>query len=55
LVVLPVAKNKHFDWNDARKALMLLGFNYIKDCHRTHGGKRGNASVWRGPENLLKD
>src|SRR5262249_13941517 len=51
----PVAKNRHFDWSDARKALLLLGFTYIKDCHRTAGQKEGKASVWRGPENLLKD
>jgi hypothetical protein len=56
----PVAKSKHFDWSDARKALLLLGFTYIKDRHRTAvkaDGKaiEGKASVWRGPEGLLSD
>jgi hypothetical protein len=49
----PVAKSRHFDWSDARKALLLLGFTYIKDCHRTACEKRGKASLWRGPQNLL--
>jgi hypothetical protein len=52
----PVAKNRHVDWGEARKALLLLGFSYIKDCHRRCGDeKQGKASVWRGPESLLKD
>jgi len=58
-----VAKSKHFDWSDARKALLLLGFTYMKDCHRSveagrakeGKAKKGKASVWRGPESLLKD
>jgi len=56
----PVAKSKHFDWSEARKALLLLGFTYIKDCHRfavkANGDAiQGKASVWRAPESLLKD
>jgi hypothetical protein len=51
----PVAKSKHFDWSDARQALLLLGFSYIKDCHRAVGEKKGKASVWRGPQSLLTD
>ena len=35
-------------------ALLLLGFSY-EDCHRAVGEKKGKASVWRGPQSLLKD
>jgi hypothetical protein len=57
----PVAKSRHMDWNDARKALLLLGFRYIKDHHRAAGkdaqGKerKAKASVWRGPKDLLQE
>jgi hypothetical protein len=50
----PAARNKQYDWNDVRKALLLLGFQR-EQIHRSRGRETVNVRLWRGPLELLID
>jgi hypothetical protein len=50
----PVAKNKHYAWDDVRTALSLLNFK-PRELHRSNNGERVHVRVWQGPVDLLVD
>jgi hypothetical protein len=50
----PVAKSKHYAWDDARTGLLLLGFE-PRELHRSWDRCRVHVRVWRGPLDLLID
>jgi hypothetical protein len=50
----PGGRNKHYDWADVRKALLLLGFER-EQIHRSRGGETINVRLWKGPLELLVD
>jgi hypothetical protein len=50
----PVAKSKHYPWDDVRAALLLLDF-VPRELHRSLGGQGIHVRVWRGPLDLLTD
>jgi hypothetical protein len=50
----PVAKSKHYAWEDVRVALFLLDFT-PRDLHRSLDGIGIHVRVWQGPLDLLTD
>jgi hypothetical protein len=50
----PVAKSKHYAWDDVRTALLLLDFA-PRELHRSLGGERIHVRVWKGPLDVLVD
>jgi hypothetical protein len=50
----PAARNKHYDWGEVRKALLLLGFQR-EQVHRSCGNETVNVRLWKGPLELLVD
>jgi hypothetical protein len=50
----PGGRNKHYDWNDVRKALSLLHFK-PEQIHRSRGSETVNVRLWRGPLEVLID
>jgi hypothetical protein len=50
----PVAKSKHYVWDDVRTALLLLDF-VPRELHRSLNGERMHVRVWKGPVDLLVD
>ena len=50
----PVAKSKHYAWDEARQALLLLDFN-SRELHRSLNGEKVHVRVWQGPIDLLVD
>jgi hypothetical protein len=48
------AKNRHYQWDDMRTALLLLNF-VPRELHRSSDGKGIHVRVWRGPFDLLVD
>jgi hypothetical protein len=50
----PMAKSKHYPWEDVRVALLQLNFNPI-DMHRSLNSQQVHVRVWRGPIDLLVD
>jgi hypothetical protein len=50
----PVAKSKHYPWNDVRTALLLLDFQ-PRELHRSLRGERVHVRIWKGPLALLVD
>ncbi len=50
----PVAKSKHYPWDDTRSALLLLDFK-PRELHRSLKSERLHVRVWQGPLNLLVD
>jgi hypothetical protein len=49
----PVAINRHLEWGQLKKALVLLGFEYRKDLCRSVKKDVAKASVWQGPKEVL--
>jgi hypothetical protein len=49
----PVAINRQLEWGESKRALLLLGFKYRKDLHRSVEGQEAKASVWQGPPEVL--
>ena len=50
----PMARSKHYAWDDVRTALLLLDFNPC-ELHRSLRGERVHIRVWRGPLDALVD
>jgi hypothetical protein len=50
----PVAKSKHYAWEDTRTALLLLKFS-PRELHRSFNGTKVHVRVWQGPVDLLID
>jgi hypothetical protein len=50
----PGATGRHWEWTVLKRGLLMLGFTYVKDVHRRSGEKTGQASLWRGPLEVLK-
>jgi hypothetical protein len=50
----PVAKSKHYAWDDVRTALLLLDFQ-PRELHRSFKGERVHVRVWKGPLDVLVD
>ena len=50
----PVAKSKHYAWDDVRNALLLLDFE-PRELHRSLSAERVHVRVWKGPLDLLVD
>jgi hypothetical protein len=50
----PVAKARHYPWDDVRTALLLLDFQ-PRELHRSLDGQRVHVRVWQGPLDLLVD
>lgn len=50
----PVAKSKHYAWDDVRTALLLLDFE-PRELHRSLNAERVHVRVWKGPLDLLVD
>jgi hypothetical protein len=50
----PVAKSKHYAWDDVRTALLLLDFVPC-ELHRSLAGEGIHVRVWKGPVDVLVD
>jgi hypothetical protein len=50
----PAAKNKHYDWNSVRTALLMLDFRKTQ-VKREQGGKHVSVRLWEGPDDLMRD
>lgn len=50
---LPSLTNRLYPLADIRQGLLLLGFEYQKDVTRRDGGIAHQASLWRGPVEVL--
>jgi len=52
---IPALTNKQYPLEDARRGLLLLGFEYRENVTRRHKGDAETCCLWRGPLDVLME
>jgi hypothetical protein len=50
----PIARNKHYQWDEVRSALLQLDFK-PRELHRSWKSEKAHVRIWQGPLSLLVD